>query len=152
MRQPSNHPGDPVPDWVLGTWKLVSVVSRDVASGTTTDYFGPDPVGYINYSADRRMMVVIVRGDRRKPAGAAATPLEADALMKSLVSYAGTFSIRGNEITHHVELSWNESWTGTQQTRLFRRDGNRLHLDTPVSPNPIDGTIGVRSIVWERAG
>jgi hypothetical protein len=139
-----------LPDWLLGTWKLVSVISRDIASGATVDFFGPDPLGYISYSADGRMMAVIVRSGRQKPAGASATPAESEALLKSLVSYAGTFSISGNEITHHVELSWNESWTGTHQTRLFRFDGKRLHLDTPPSPDPVAGTMSVRSMVWER--
>jgi hypothetical protein len=148
---PTNHPGDPVPDWLPGTWKLVSVTSRDVATGAVADFFGRDPVGYITYGVDRRMMVVIVRSGRRKPAGASATPAEADALMKSLVSYAGTFSIRGGEITHHVELSWNEAWTGTDQTRLFRFDGRQLHLDTPPSPDPVAGTMSVRSMTWQRA-
>lgn len=141
----------PAPDWLLGTWKLVSVTRRDATTGASVDFFGPDPIGYITYSADRRMMVVIVRSGRRKPAGPGMTPAEAEALMKSLVSYAGTFSIRGNEITHHVEVSWNETWTGTEQTRLFRRDGDRLCLDTPPSPDPVDGTMSVRSMVWERS-
>ena len=142
---------DPVPDWLPGTWKLVAVTRRDVATGAVVDFFGRDPLGYITYGPDHRMMVVIVRGGRKKPTGASATPTEAEALMKSLVSYAGTFSIRGSEITHHVELSWNEAWTGTDQTRLFRFDGKRLCLDTPPSPDPVDGTFSVRSMAWERA-
>jgi hypothetical protein len=143
---------DPVPDWLPGTWKLVAVTRRDVATGAVVDFFGRDPLGYINYAPDGRMMVVIVRGGRHKPAGASATPAEAEALMKSLVSYAGTYSIHGGEITHHVELSWNEAWTGTDQMRLFRFDGKQLCLDTPPSPDPVDGTISVRSMTWERAG
>jgi hypothetical protein len=147
------HPirsGDSLPDWLIGTWRLVSVTRHDLATGAKVDYIGPDPVGYINYSADRRMMVVIARSGRKKPAGAAVTAAEANALMKSFVSYAGTYSIRGNEITHHVEASWNESWRGTDQTRLWRYDGAQLRLDTPPSPDPVDGTVSVRSMVWER--
>jgi len=145
--------GEPVnetaPDWLLGTWRLVSVLREDLQTGVKADFFGPDPIGYITYSADHRMMVVIVRSDRQKPAGARATAAEADALWKSLVSYAGTFSINGNEITHHVEVSWNESWTGTHQTRRFRLADGRLTLETPPSPDPVDGVMSVRSMVWE---
>jgi hypothetical protein len=147
----ASQTSDPVPDWLPGTWKLVAVTSRDVATGAVADFFGRDPLGYITYSSDRRMMVVIVRSGRHKPAAASATPAEAEALMKSLVSYAGTYSIRGGEIIHHVELSWNEAWTGTDQTRLFRFDGTQLHLDTPPSPDPVNGTMSVRSMTWERA-
>jgi hypothetical protein len=144
--------GDPIPDWLPGTWTLRSATSRDLASGAVVDILGVDPFGYINYSADGRMMVVIVRRDRRRPAGAVATPAEADTLVRSMVSYAGTYSLRRNEITHHVELSWNEVWTGTDQTRMFRFDGTCLYLDTPPSPSPVDGTMSVRSMTWERAG
>jgi Lipocalin-like domain len=141
---------EPAPEWLLGTWRLVSVTREDIRTGAKVDFFGPNPIGYITYSADHRMMVVIVRSGRQKPAGASATAAEADALFKSLVSYAGTYSIDRNQITHHVEVSWNESWTGTHQTRLFRREGSRLALDTPPSPDPVDGMMSVRSMVWER--
>jgi hypothetical protein len=146
----SVRPSEPAPDWLIGTWSLVSVTRQDLATGAKVDFIGPDPVGYISYSADHRMMVVIARSGRKKPAGARATPAEAEALMKTLVSYAGTYSISGGEITHHVEVSWNESWTGTDQTRRFRHDGGRLHLDTLPSPDPVDGTMSVRSMVWKR--
>ncbi len=148
--RPRTRPSEPPPDWLIGTWSLVSVTRQDIATGAKVDFIGPDPVGYISYSADHRMMVVIGRSGRKKPAGATATPAEADALMKSFVSYAGTYSIKGGEITHHVEVSWNESWSGTDQTRLFRYDGERLHLETPPSPDPVDGTVSVRSMVWKR--
>jgi hypothetical protein len=136
---------------VLGTWKLVSVTRRDLATGETGDFFGPNPQGYIHYGDDGRMMVVIVRAGRPKPADTNLTADDARALMKSVVSYAGTWEIQGNEMTHHVDISWNESWSGTAQKRLFRFEGDRLHLDTPPSPDPVDGTQSVRSMVWERA-
>src|SRR5258705_6221331 len=140
---------DSVPAWLLGTWKLVSVLREDSRSGVEEDSFGPHPIGYITYSADHRMMVVIVCGNRQKPAAARVTPAEADALMKSLVSYAGTFSIDGDEITHHVEVSWNEIWTGTRQTRRFRLAGGRLKLETPASPDPVDGAMSGHRLVRE---
>src|SRR3982075_4543841 len=92
---------EPVPAWLLGTWRLVTVPREDSRTGAKEDFFGPHPIGYITYSADHRMMVVIVRGDRQKPAGARITPAQADALFNSLASYAGTFSIDGDEIAHH---------------------------------------------------
>ena len=67
-----------------------------------------------------------------------------------MTSYGCTYDNDGNEITHRVDVSWNESWTGTSQTRVFRLDRNRLHLDTPPSPDPVDGAMSVRSMVWVR--
>jgi hypothetical protein len=135
---------------LIGTWKLVSVVNVDATTGEKSDLFGPNPLGYINYTPDGRMMVIQVRSDRKKPLGATPKPEEAEALFKSVLSYAGSYQVEGDMITLHIDISWNESWTGTHQTRSFRIEGDRLHLSMPLSPNPIDGRMGVRTIVWER--
>ncbi len=135
---------------LIGTWKLVAVVNEDIATGARSDLFGSNPIGYINYAPDGRMMVMQVGGDRTKPAGATPSREEAAALFKSLLGYAGTYSIDGDEVTHHVDISWNESWTGTRQKRRFRFEGDRLHLSVGPSPNPVDGRMSVRTVVWEK--
>src|SRR5271157_2788787 len=78
---------------VLGTWKLVSYVREDLPSGAKSDVMGAHPSGYINYASDGRMMVLIVGTDRKKPTGAVATPDEAEALIRSMLAYAGTYTI-----------------------------------------------------------
>ena len=40
-------------------------------------------------------------------------------------------------MTHHVDISWNESFTGSTQKRIARFEGNRLLLSTPQSLDPI---------------
>lgn len=135
---------------LLGTWKLVAAVREDIRSGAKTDLLGPNPIGYINYAPDGRMMVLNVGGGRHRPAGANATPAEAEALFRSMTSYAGTYTIDGNEITHHVDVSWNESWTGTHQKRFARFEGGRVHLSTPPSPDPLTGMMSVRTMTWEK--
>src|SRR5262245_48481649 len=67
-----------------------------------TEFLGPNPVGYINYGADGRMLVLTVASGRRKPAGPKATSTEVEALFRSMTSYGGTYTIHGNEITQHV--------------------------------------------------
>jgi hypothetical protein len=37
------------PDWLLGTWRLVSVLPEDLRTGVQADFFGADPIGYITY-------------------------------------------------------------------------------------------------------
>ena len=54
-------------------------------------------------------------------------------------------------VTHHVDISWNEKFTGGEQKRHFKLDGNRLTLSTPQSPDPIDGKMSVRRLAWENA-
>lgn len=141
---------DPVPQQLIGTWRLVSNTLEEVASGRKTDLMGKDPVGFINYGADGRMMILQVRSDRVKPQGPVPTPSEAETLFKSFLGYAGTYSISGTTITHHVDLSWNEAWTGTDQMRTFSFEGNRVTLATEASADPIHGIVGVRRLVWEK--
>ena len=57
-----------------------------------------------------------------------------------------------NLITHHVDVSWNQSWTGTDQKRVARFEGNRVYLSTPPSVDPITGTKSVRTMTWEKLG
>jgi hypothetical protein len=135
---------------LIGTWKLVSATREEIPSGTTADQLGERPAGYINYAPDGRMIAIIARGDRPRPAGTLATPAEADALLKGMVAYAGTYTVEGETVTHDVDISWNESWTGSRQTRMFRFDGGRLHLETPPSPDPNGGRMSVRRMVWEK--
>jgi hypothetical protein len=136
---------------LLGTWKLVSVIRKEVPTGARVDLLGPDPKGFLNYNADGRMMVMIaVRSDRKKPAGNVPTATEADALFRSMNSYAGTYTVTENEVTHHVDISFNESWTGTKQTHFYKLENSRLTLSTSASPDPYDGKMSVRSLIWEK--
>jgi hypothetical protein len=114
-----------------------------------TDFLGSSPTGYINYAPDGRMMVLNVGNGRGKPAGANATPAEAEALFRSMTSYGGTYTIEGNEITHHVDVSWNETWTGTKQKRIARFV-DRVYLSTPPSPDPLTGAMSMRTMTWEK--
>ena len=135
---------------LVGTWKLIAAVREELPSGTKTDFLGSNPTGYINYAPDGRMIVLNVAAGRRKPAGANATAAEAEALFRSMTGYGGTYTIEGNEITHHVDVSWNETWTGTKQKRIARFEGNRVYLSTPPSPDPITGAISTRTMTWEK--
>ncbi|HEV2228485.1 MAG TPA: lipocalin-like domain-containing protein [Steroidobacteraceae bacterium] len=148
------QPGGDVPaaQRILGTWKLVSYVGEDVASGTRTDVMGPHPSGYIEYGSDGRMIVIIVGTDRRQPAGPVATPVEAQALLTSLLAYAGTYTLDtgARTVTHHIEVSWDQTRTGESHVRTYRFEGDRLTLTTRPSRDPATGRPSVRTVVWER--
>ena len=137
---------------ILGTWKLVSYVRKELPSGAKSDVMGAHPSGYINYGRDGRMIVIIVGSDRNKPAGAVATPDEAEALIRSMLAYAGTYSIdtQAKTVTHHVDISWDQSRTGTDQVRTYKLEGNQIALTTEPSTDPASGKQTVRTLVWER--
>ncbi|MBV8514898.1 MAG: lipocalin-like domain-containing protein [Acidobacteria bacterium] len=136
----------------LGTWQLVSYVREGVPFGAKSDVMGAHPHGYINYGRDGRMMVMIVGTDRKKPAASVATPAQAAALLKSMLAYAGTFTIdsKAKTVAHHIEISWDESRTGIDQTRSFKLEGNHLTLTTGPSTDPVTGEKTVRQLVWEK--
>jgi len=141
---------DAVKHKLVGTWKLVSYIREEIPSGRTSDVMGPHPSGYLIYGADGRMMVIFVHSDRKKPGGAVPNQAESEELMKGLVSYTGTYAVLGDTIVHHVDVSWNEAWTGTDQTRFYKFEGNRLSLATTKSLDPVEGKLSVRMLIWER--
>ena len=53
-------------------------------------------------------------------------------------------------VTHHVDISWNQTFTGGKQTRFVALEGDRLILSTPQSHDPIDGKLSVRRMTWRR--
>jgi hypothetical protein len=134
-----------------GTWKLVSSTRTNTATGATVDTFGAGPKGFIMYGKDGRMMVLITRSDRPKAAGVdKLTDEQRNRLFSSMIAYAGTYKFDGQRIEHHIDLSWNEVWGGTLQVRFVKKDGERLIYTTEPSPSPVDGSMGVGTLVWER--
>ena len=134
---------------LIGTWMLVSAVREEVPSGAIDTMFGETPRGYINYSPEGRMIALITRSDRAAPNGKP-TAAEAEALYRGMLSYAGAYSIADDVVTHHVDISWNESFNGGAQKRHFRFEGDRLILSTPQSYDPIDRKMSVRRMTWQK--
>jgi lipocalin-like protein len=85
------------------------------------------------------MIVIHLLGSRKKPAGSIPTPEEAHSLINTMVSYASTYAVDKNEVTHDIDASSNEAWTGLQQRRTIVLDGNRVTLTTPPQADPLDG-------------
>jgi len=136
---------------LYGTWRLVSLVQEVVGSGERRDVLGKAPQGFLHYGGDGRMSVIIVRENRPKPAEwlKMTDPERAD-LFKTMNAYAGTFKVEGSRVVHNIDISWNESWTGTAQPRNFRIDGRTLTLRTDPAVSPIDGRQGTLVLVWEK--
>jgi hypothetical protein len=142
--------GGAMTERLIGTWTLVSAVREEIPSGEKSDQMGPNPHGFLTYGPDGRMIALLVRRDRTAPANGRATPAEADALFRSMLSYAGPYTFDGREVIHHVDISWNESFTGSLQRRFVAFEGEVLKLSTPQSLDPIDGKLSVRTMTWKR--
>jgi hypothetical protein len=133
---------------LLGTWKLKTYVVATAGGGRSTPY-GENPTGYLSYSADGRMQVIGVASGRIPPAGLIPTDSERVALHDTMFAYAGTYSVEAGKVIHHVDISWNEVWTGTDQIRLFEVNGNILTLTTWFTDSA-SGTEVLYAVVWEK--
>jgi hypothetical protein len=134
----------------LGTWKLESMTTTYVDSGETVEPYGAHPQGYLSYGSDCRMYAIIVDEHRKPPAVAAPTDAEKSALFDGVLAYAGTYSIDGDKVSHHVDVSWNQAWTGTIQVRHFKIDGKVLHIRSVPAKNPRDGRLSWSALVWTK--
>jgi hypothetical protein len=67
-----------------------------------------------------------------------------------MIAFAGTYSIEGDRLVFHIEISWNESWTGHKHPRSFLLAHDRLTLTTDPRPSAFDGRESVYTQVWEK--
>lgn len=135
---------------VLGTWRLQSYVREVLASGERYNQFGEDPDGYIGYAPDNRMYAIFTRKDRIMPADAVPTDEEGVQLLGTMVAYAGTFTLEPEKVTHHIDISWNQAWTGTDQVRYYQLDGDTLTITTAPYRSYFDGKEGRSILVWKK--
>ena len=135
---------------LVGTWKMMSWTRELTATREKSDAFGPNPRGWINYSPSGRMMVLVVKNDRKGPAAIVPTDQERVALYGSMLAYSGTYTVDKEKVVHHIDTSWNQAWTGTSQTRFYRIDGKTLTLTGAPAKDAIDGQESVYTVVWEK--
>ena len=135
---------------VVGAWSLVRF-DIDEGKGGEKPRFGPNPVGYLIYSADRRMAAVLAgtrRAPLRAPNGAAhGTDAQCNDSVLNFLAYAGRYEIRGDRVFHHVEVSVFTNLIGTTLERQFKISGDTLTIRT--LPPEIWG--GSNVLVWRRA-
>ena len=136
---------------IVGTWKFVSFVREVIATGERQNEFGDKPEGYISYQPDGRMFAMLVGGNRVRPAGSTPTDDEKIRLFGTLIAYSGAYVVEGDKITHKIDVSWNQSWTGSDQVRFFKIEGDTLTITTAINKNPRDGREGRGVAVFTRA-
>jgi hypothetical protein len=88
--------------------------------------------------------------DRPKPRDLVATDEEKVELQGSMFAYAGTYTADGEKVVHHVDISWNQSWTGTDLVRLYKLDGNTLTITADRAQSSIAGEEGEVILVWKK--
>jgi hypothetical protein len=137
-------------DALVGSWRLVSWENH-AADGQVTYPMGTDAVGYLLYSTDGCCSVTISRGGRVAFAGKdllTGTAEEKATAVEGFVAYAGRYSVHGDRVVHHVELSLFPNWVGSDQERFVELSGDRLTLS--ASPMLLAGRQQVPRLIWER--
>ena len=117
---------------VLGIWKLVSQEIEVQETGQLEPPMGEKPTGYAVFTQGRAFF--ILTGEFREPA----TNDEKRAkLLNTLVAYTGTYRVEGDKWITKVEVAWNPEWVGSEQTRFFKLDHDRLQVLSPwrIMPN-----------------
>jgi|ERR1700730_2292050 len=133
---------------LTGTWKLVSWLTK-FDGGDTVEPYGSSPKGRLVLTPDSHW-IIILTGANRKPA----KTIEGKAtLLDSILAYSGKYTVEGDKITTHVDMSSNEIYTGANQdqTRFFRIEGNKLTIRTPEIVSAVrPGQKAVGTITFER--
>lgn len=134
---------------IVGAWSLVSF-DVDEGKGKEKPRFGPDPVGYLIYSADARMAAVLAGTHRPalgSPSGTAQSEESRSQALLNFLAYAGRYEVRGDRVFHHVEVSVFTNLMGTTLERQFALNGDTLTIRT--LPPEIWNSSNV--LVWKRA-
>ena len=119
---------------LVGTYRLVSVEHTD-QDGAVGRPFGDAPTGFMTYTADGYMFVMMMQADRPLFAGGdilGGTVDERAEAFSSASSFVGRYRTDGDEVTYELVAATYPNWVGTTQVRHFAFDGTRLVLTTPV--------------------
>lgn len=136
---------------VYSTWKLVSSKTRIIETGEGRNSLGPKPIGYITYTPDGRMITLAVSNERPNVGNTSKLTDEDRAkLFRTMWGYAGTFTLQGNSITHHVDTSWNEVWSGMDFVRDIEARDDKLVFTTKPQMSMTTGKMEVLTLVWEK--
>ena len=134
---------------VVGAWSLVSF-DTDEGSRSSKPRFGPDPVGYLLYTAAGHMAAVLAgthRPELKSPAGSSSTEEQRTQSLANFLAYAGRYDVRDDRVFHHVDVSVFTNLMGTTLERQFKIEGDMLTIRTV--PPEIWGTSNI--LVWKRA-
>jgi hypothetical protein len=134
---------------VLGIWKLVSFEIEIQATGQKEPVMGQKPMGYAIFSPEGRAFFILTGEGRKAPK----TVQDRADLLDSMISYTGMYRIEGNKWITKVDVAWSPEFVGTEQTRFFKADGDRLQVLAPwlIHPNWPEKGMVRRVLTFERA-
>jgi Lipocalin-like domain len=135
-------------DKLVGTWKLIGASSTTSTGEKIQNPYREDPVGFLTYTAEGRVSSVISYGGR-KPLSMSGGKIEEQAEgFKTFLAYAGRYTLSGDKLRHHIEVSSIQNYVGRDLIRTVKFDGGCMTLITP--PTSVNGKIQTLELVWQR--
>ena len=138
---------------IEGRWKLLA--AEDLrADGTVARLpWGPRPVGAI--VVERGHCYVQIMSSDVPSFAATAPPVVQqmrDALLNTYIAYSGpcTIDTTAGSVVLAVDAAWRPDYVGTQQTRFFKVDGDRLTFGPAPGSIRTDGGNLTRRLTLER--
>lgn len=137
-------------DRLVGSYRLKTF--RDIADdGEVREPLGPDPVGFILYSAERWMTCVLTSAGREPFAAGdilSGTDEERVRAFSTSSGYAGRWSIEDGHVVHHLVAATFPNWVGTVQRRPYELVADELRLFPPRML--MDGKTRRSEVFWGR--
>lgn len=135
---------------IKGRWYVQSW-AQEYDDGRVVHPFGEKLEGFIEYGDDT-LVVLVTRAPRTLFTTGGqwdASDAEKAAAYNEYLSYAGTYSVDGDYVTHHVELAIFPNWQGGKQRRkIVWGDDGELMLVARLE----EGTPEARTarLTWRR--
>jgi len=137
-------------DKLVGTWKLVSASNTTSKGEPDEPPFGLNPVGFLTYTEDGRVTVLISNGGRKPLSGgggALAQEEHAEAF-GTFFAYAGRYTFSGDKVTHHLEILSIQNYVDRDLVRSVKFQGNQIILIAPSTP--VNGRVQIVELTWQR--
>ncbi len=148
----AGHAVPGVRERLIGTWRLVSAGTFR-ADGTFEPFseYGPNPKGYLMYDTTGHMCVSLSNANHPRWANPE-KPTDAERLRSydAFFAYCGGYEVLEKEsrVIHRPEVGSWPHYIGTDQSRNFRFEGDRLILSSEETPP--GGEHRRYQITWER--
>jgi hypothetical protein len=84
----------------------------------------------------------------RKPLSVAAGKEEQAEAFKTFLAYAGRYTLSGEKVSHHVEVSSIQNYVGKDLVRTVKFQGDQITLVTP--PTRLNGKTQTIELIWRR--
>jgi hypothetical protein len=102
-------------------------LGEDHHHGQITHPLGENPQGRVVYGDHGELFVILLSADREKKPGNPLTPVGPG------IAYYGTYTVSGNNVTHHVTAATYPNFAGFEQTGTFTLKDDTLTLVRQVT-------------------